>query len=441
MPGQIWSDRLKSPVFQIAILLVIAILLGGGGVAYGLNNLVLQLVSLALLAINRKACVQFWREAPLALKVLIGATLALPLLQLIPLPFNAWTALPGRELAREAFMASGGPGWHAFSLDPARTLVAALGLIAPVTILMLGWRVTRRDMRNLSWAVAALGLANFLLGVPQVLSQGHLAMFYPENPMPGVLFGSFANRNSTGLFLVACLCLISLTVRDRENATTRLVRIALATSLIVGIILTQSRSAMVLMMLPIGLSGLRWLRDNQHAKWGWIIIGGGVAVLAFALLLSLNTPNRIGSALERFENGGDTRMQTWEDAAYSAQRYWPLGAGMGTFDEVFQADESLEHLSPRKAGRAHNDYLEIAIEAGMPGLLLIAAWLTWVGWRIYAARVSSTRWQAWAGGTILVAIALQSITDYPLRNQAMLALGAFAVLLLLNRQPPTGEAA
>ncbi len=141
-------------------------------------------------------------------------------------------------------------------------------------------------------------------------------------------------------------------------------------------------------------------------------------------------PGQIGATLERFEAKDDPRRFIWDDATYSVSRYWPAGAGMGTFDEVFQLDESLENLTKRRAGRAHNDYIELAIEAGPLGLALAGAWVLLVGGLSWQARRSSQRWTAWAGSTFLLAIALQSITDYPLRNQTMLAMAGFALLLL-----------
>lgn len=434
MPDQLMPDHFRHPVIPIAALLVVAIVLGGGGVAYGWHNLAVQLLALGLIACNRAACGQFWRQAPMMLRVLMIATLLVPLLQLIPLPFALWTQLPGRELAAAGFMASGGAGWHPFSLDPARTLVAALGLITPVAVLMLGWRLTRRELGWLAMVVVALGLFNFALGVPQVISGGTSAIFYPENPMPGVLFGSFANRNSTGLFLVVCLTLTLLAWHGRMSAGWQLARFGLAVLMVVGIILTQSRSAIVLMAIPLALSAMRWLAHTARARRIWLAAGAGGVALLLALALTAGGGTRIGTALERFQASSDARSMIWEDAAYAAHRYWPLGAGMGTFDEVFQADESLEHLSPRKAGRAHNDYLELAIEAGLPGMIMLAAWLIWMAYMAAATRKSGHHWQAWAGGAILLAIALQSISDYPLRNQAMLALAALAVSLLLNNK-------
>ena len=152
-------------------------------------------------------------------------------------------------------------------------------------------------------------------------------------------------------------------------------------------------------------------------------------------------------AFDRFgETSEDARAYIWDDAAYSTKRYFPVGSGMGTFDEVFQLDESLENMTLRRAGRAHNDYLEVAIEAGLPGIALIAGWLALLAWFSWQARHSRDRWIAWSGAAILLVIALQSITDYPLRNHSMLALAGFALVVLgrfgvVGRENNEGESA
>jgi O-antigen ligase len=85
-------------------------------------------------------------------------------------------------------------------------------------------------------------------------------------------------------------------------------------------------------------------------------------------------------------------------------------------------------MTKRRAGRAHSDYLELAIEAGLPGLLIVTAWLAFLAWLAWRVRLSRLRWFAWANAAFLLVIALQSITDYPLRNQALLAVAGFALL-------------
>lgn len=103
---------------------------------------------------------------------------------------------------------------------------------------------------------------------------------------------------------------------------------------------------------------------------------------------------------------------------------------MGTFDEVFQLDESLENLSVRRAGRAHNDYLEIAIEGGFAEIALLLGWLFWIAAATWRAAPTQRRWQALSATGMLTAVALQSLFDYPLRNQTMLVTIALAVVLL-----------
>src|SRR3546814_75718 len=241
--------------------------------------------------------------------------------------------------------------------------------------------------------MVALGIVNFLMGVPQVLSNGEWGLIYPENPMPGVLFGSFANRNSTGLFLVACVILLMQLPRLRSQSWFAGLRVGGIVMLAIGVVLTGSRSAMALAAIALLLGLPIWLHSRRRgAVRPRMLILGAVGLAAMGLAAVAVLPgSRAELSFDRFALTGDARAYIWEDAAYSARRYWPLGAGMGTFDEVFQADESLENLTQRRAGRAHNDYLEVAVEAGLPGLLLIAGWLAMIGWRSFAARRRTDR--------------------------------------------------
>ncbi|MEO1488014.1 MAG: O-antigen ligase family protein, partial [Pseudomonadota bacterium] len=210
---------------------------------------------------------------------------------------------------------------------------------------------------------------------------------------------------------------------------------------------TRSRTAFALLAIPGFLGALRiylwWVKSRAGVPGrigqtrGALTAGIGLAlvgVVAAGVLLA--APGRLGETLERFERLESGREYIWEDAPYSIARFWPVGAGLGTFDEVFQVDESLENITPRRAGRAHNDYLDVAIEAGAPGLALVAAWAYLIAWLTGSARKSRHRMVAWAGSAFLFAIALQSITDYPLRNQTILAAAGFALLILVRLGRP-----
>ncbi len=436
------SHAQRVSFFALIAVLLIAFALGGGGSRQGLANLLVQLTALAALVPHRSALMQFLRESPLALKLLIGVSLLLPLLQIIPLPSSVWQALPGRELATQSLELVGGSGWMPFSLDPLRTLLALTALTTPIAVLIVGWAVPRDRLVVVGWTVVACGIATTLIGLLQIgATDGSGTLYGARNP-GDVLLGTFANRNSTGLFLGFTLALAALLPAPKPHPAVLAARIGTCVLLLLAIILTKSRTGIVLAALPLGLAAIKvlwWaMRERRAAGSGAArpnhLLAASLGTLALLTIgsgaLLITAPGPIGEALERFEAKDDPRRYIWDDASYSVSRYWPLGAGMGTFDEVFQVDESLENLTQKTAGRAHNDYLEVAIEAGVPGIVLAGLWLMLVSWLTWRARHSSQRWIAWAGSSFLFAVALQSITDYPLRNQTILAFAAFALLLL-----------
>lgn len=439
--------------FTLLALLLVAFALGGGGSRQGLANLLVQLTALAALAPHYRAMLAFVREAPLGLRALIGASLLVPLLQIIPLPPGLWQTLPGRELASRSLELAGEiGGWMPFSLYPLRTLLALTALMTPAAVLIVGWNLPRERLAMLGWGVVACGLVTVLFGLVQLGATDDTGTLFGARNPGTVLLGTFANRNSTALLLGFALALAALLPAPRPHPALLPARLALCALLLLAIVLTKSRTGLVLAGVPIALAGIKALwwtfreRTAAQARPGTassrplaFALGAMALVATSGIALLVAAPGPIGEALERFEAKDDPRRYIWDDASYSARRYWPMGAGMGTFDEVFQVDESLENLTKKTAGRAHNDYLELAIEAGIPGLALAALWLALIGWLSWRARLSSQRWVAWAGSSFLVSIALQSITDYPLRNQTILAFGAFALLLLARSAGPRGR--
>lgn len=420
---------------------------GGGGIGSALGNLAVQLAALCVLALSRDSFVSFWREAPLALRGLIAASLVLPLLQLVPLPESVWTALPARALVSGSLDLAGGGGWMPLSVDPLRTLLAVTALVTPLAVLFAAWTLPRERLIDCGWGVVGLGLITVLIGAVQLGAANEASTLYGSRAPGRILLGTFANRNSTGLFLTFALGLAALLPAPRPHPALAAARLAVCALLLIAVVLTQSRTALVLALLPATLGIIRALGGVLPGRQSWST--GRAVMLGFAAIamvgaaasaVVITAPGRVSATLERFEAKDDPRRFIWDDATFSAGRYWPAGAGIGTFDEIYQVDESLENLTKRRAGRAHNDYIELTIEAGAVGLALAAAWLVLIGWLSWRARLSSQRWTAWAGSTFLLAIALQSITDYPLRNQTILALAAFALLLLTRIATDRGRA-
>lgn len=425
----------------LAVLLLVAFAVGGGGSRFGLANLAVQFTALVVLAVRGGAVLAFWRESPLALRLLVATTLLLPLLQVVPLPEHIWTALPGRDLVARSFEAAGQNGWMTVSTDPQRTVLALSALIAPLAVLMVGWSMPHRDLLLLAWLVVLCGLVTMLMGIVQLNPAGENFTLFGSRDPGRFLLGTFANRNSTALLLVFCLALACLLPPPRPHPAVLPLRLALCALLLVAVLLTKSRTGLVLAAIPLCLAAIKgavWMTSRSSAhpgkmqRFSPVMIAAGATALGVMAIggLLVAAPGRIGETLERFEAKDDPRRFIWEDAVFAMDRYWPVGAGMGTFDEVFQIDESLENVTFRTAGRAHNDYLELAIEAGLAGIAVAVLWIALCLMMARQAHASSMAWTGWAGGAFLLAIALQSITDYPLRNQTILVFGAVALLLL-----------
>jgi len=426
----------RSPALHVALLVMLAVALGGGGLAYALNNLIVQLSALLIIAFHKDRAWQFFREAPLALRILVVLSVALPLVQIVPLPASLWHNMPGRDLVRQSFELAEIPAysWFPLSVDTMRSVVAFCGTLAPAAIIVIGSTLERDELTQLGWALTVAALAAFLLGVVQLATAGNSGLIYDGRADGDVLYATFANRNSAGMFFVLAV-IVQTALPIPRQPIAQMLRLGAFAILAVAVILTQSRSSMVLLLVAGAFAGARLLAMRWPGlKLGWLAGAGTLIAALLAVLAVTQSDGRMRASLDRFSDISTDRPAMWEDGLYAAGRYWPAGTGMGTFDEVFQIDESLEHISPRRAGRAHNDYIELGIEAGIYGLVLLAAWFVWIGWAALQSLPGEWRWMRAGAAIGLACIAAQSLLDYPLRNQTLLCVAALLVAILASRQ-------
>ena len=112
--------------------------------------------------------------------------------------------------------------------------------------------------------------------------------------------------------------------------------------------------------------------------------------------------------------------------------YFPVGAGVGTFLDVYPLHERVADLIPAVVNRAHNDGLETLFEGGAASLLLLLGFIGWLGAATYRAFVREDALegrQARAGAIAMWLLLIHSLWDYPLRTVALEALFCFCVAL------------
>ena len=431
-----FSERVYAPVKELGwpfvAFLFLALIVGGGGIRHGLTNAVVQAGALALLLFWPGRVSGFMTKAPKVLIALVAATLLLPLLHLLPLPPELWQALPGRAMAVESRSLIGAEDdWFPLTLDRGRTVLALFALTGPLAVIA----TYRFGSRKASHAALALLVAMAFLqlgfGVIQLAAGGDTLSLYETN-REGRFYGFFVGHIASGLFMVIGLCaLIGLYEVSKKTLLRTSLYLAFGSLLVVGVILTNSRSAVALLLLPGAWAGVIAVRASGalSPRARWLSLGAAAAVLVGAAAL-FATNDRLGETWDRYQDLEDSRPDIWEDTLVGVERYWPMGSGMGTFDEVFQVEESLEALVAKKAARAHNEYLEILLEAGIFGIALVAAWLLYLAYAVVRGLRTVQAPVTLAAALAGACIALQALIYFPLRNMAELCVAGLLVALL-----------
>ena len=425
-----------------AALLAISLVLGGGGSPAPLLEIALQgavvLAALTMLTFAPAATAQI----PIAAWRIAALVLIVPLIQLIPLPSSWWQALPGRAAQTAALELTGSAdNWRALSLSPSRTLASLLAAVSAIVSLVLAAALDRRGRYLLVTTVAGIGVLSLLVGAAQ-LSGGAGNPFRFFEPEEIFLTAFQANHNSTAdLLLVAMLALAAWARHWLDRGTVQPTGLQLAGGVIIAdgvmilaLVLAGSRAGIAL--LPIALI-FQYLILQPDARFNWAKAGLsviGTAALSTAAYFALRHNRAIEAIAGRFDFTGEFRPELWRDSFFALGQYWPAGSGQGTFVPVMMAVERLEVVDPTLPNRAHNDYLELLIGAGLPGALVLAAvsgLVLHAIWRALRWPPAGSRSQVLFAIGTLVIIALHSLVDYPLRSMALAALTATAVGLLI----------
>lgn len=425
----------------VPVYLMLCLMLGGASLEGYWVNMALQLLALpiiawSLLARRRTSASNATRQllVVLALAILVIAV------QLIPLPPGLWTSLPGRDGVAEGFRLLGLPlPWLPLSLAPKATIASALWLLPAIAVLLGIVKLGGYKASLVAWSILVVTALAVLLGTLQVLGGGGSQWQLYEVTNYGSATGFFSNSNHMATLLVVCIPFLAAlylsAVRaggSAQRASGLLVVLAGTLAVIlVGLAINGSVAGVGLGVPVVVVSLLMILARKRQVPW-WT--AGVPLLLALgAVLLVFNGPlgnDLTGEAAKAQGSRHYAFTISWE----AAKDFLPVGAGIGSFVPVFRSYEDLATIDRMYMNHAHNDYLELLVETGLLGLIVLALFLLWWGWRTIAIWSSSERDYFARAATIATAAVLaHSLVDYPLRTAAISAL--FAACCGLMAEP------
>ena len=385
----------------------------------------------------------------------IGAGLIylLILVQLVPLPPVLWTGLPGRGVYVDVAELTGGLGWRPWTLSPDLTLNALAALLPATAMGVIALALDFRGRVLVARMIVAIACASALLGLMQFAAGGtslHLFRTTSENSAVGL----FANRNHQAVLMACALPLLAAVATIRmyhDEYSTRHSAIAACAALLLLMGLASTGSRMGLLLGSLGLTAATAIylatarkADGSEGRRLRLWLAGGGLALAALLPVSLLI-SRSGALARLIDDPVDqTRTAAWGPMLHAARTFLPFGSGFGTFDSVYRRVEPDSLLSTIYLNEAHNEPLQLAIEGGVPALLMLVLFLGWWAFAVaHAVRPRESnprRALAMAMATATLILMLSSLVDYPLRTPFLSAVFAIACIELV-RAKRRGDAA
>ena len=143
--------------------------------------------------------------------------------------------------------------------------------------------------------------------------------------------------------------------------------------------------------------------------------------LACLLGLAIAGVGLLGQRITQTLTDASDRIEQWKVTIDLALGSIITGYGAGSYESVFRS-RSTGDLSPMTYNHAHNDYLELIIEQGVLGLLVVSTAVFYVLWislhKIYSSRSLMRKKLVLAGMFGICAICLHATVDSPFQIPA-----------------------
>ena len=424
---------------MITAFVMLCMALGGSSGGGLLANALLELGGALLLGygVSRLGTTPLSRSSKILLAIAACWT-GWCVLQLVPLPPSIWTLAPGRDVLLQRLQLAGVPlPWLPLSLNPEGTARHIASLLPPFAVGILILTRPPEDSRSLRWAIPLMAFASFVIGVLQLLGNVGSPLYFYQMTNFGMAVGLMANANHQATLMLCAIPFVasladSSANRSKQAKGRELLLITVAAMLAIGVAISNSYAAFIL-ALPVIVASWLIARPRSLGQARYVAIGMAVLGIVAVALVLITGPDVLDSKTAVAQSQV-SRPVMYAVTAKAMLHFFPFGAGFGSFVPAFKLFENPTLVGEVFANHSHSDYLELALEGGLPAMLMIAILLLWWG------RQAMTIWSARspqrldrAAVVATAAILAHSALDYPARTSTIAVVLAAGLALMATR--------
>jgi O-antigen ligase len=371
---------------------------------------------------------QFW-----AVWLIFGLITLLTASHLVPLPYDWWSNLPGRQVIVDIDKAVGlGQISRPLSMSPETTMNALLSLSVPFAILVLASQFDGLRQRRALGVVLLLSFTSAAVGLLQ--ATGADVVHYSRQATQDVA-GLFVNRNHQAalLGLIFPLAAVAISAGVGMGLPRKIEAFAGASMCLVAVplvLVTGSRTgllvagASLVLVFAFSLLPLKRVAIRPWVRYSAAFVSVG------ALVWATIWASRDVAFMRLEDQTEDLRWPVWQSIIDMLPQYLPWGTGVGSYVEAYQVLEPDSLLRPTFSNHAHNEALEILFTAGIPGaalMLLAFVFLAVAVWRGLRASGDAALFKR-LGSVAIILLAIASISDYPVRTPILSAVFVLAAI-------------
>lgn len=299
--------------------------------------------------------------------------------------------------------------------------------------------------------VIYLGIAvHALIALASLTFFGDVLLFLPKEAYVGDATGTFVNRNSFATFAAfGAIMGVALIfgVDEDDVARSRLSRILVqlgfnvAPLALIGLALAFSHSRMGMFVAALGAGVVALVAVFRSSGARRVLAGLLIIVGLVSGAVLANTSGILFERMATVDRDADVRLAVYEQTLDLIAARPMSGYGGGTYEDAFRAVKT-DPISPDVTfDAAHNLYLELAAELGIPATIAVVLSVLLLAGTTAVAAVRRENWTIPAAATaVVLAGGVHSLVDFSLQIPAIVLMMLLILALGFAQSRPIQQA-